>query len=380
MASLLTPLLWSFLPSQITHQILPYLSSSLPGIFPSAQRGSPTYLRNYRLAFTGVICTYLAYTFYKGEGGQDFKEDYYALLDVNKGVDEDGLKRAYRNLSRLYHPDRAGSGKDDIFILIRRAYETLQDPVKRYAYDRFGPQIIDWKSASVREYIITGLNHSIGFYVVSGGFMLLLSLLGKAREGSYWRHTLFIFLLLSELTLILSPTSSQPFLARLPRLLHYAFPILDAPQFIQITFLHRLFTTISIAINQLTSVWCPSPPPREAELEKVLGMLRQLEMESVTSFQGEVVPLMSAGDPKIVEGLIQGTMEDILVERSISSHPQIRQAYQAALLKPIPRVLRTQPQRGFGYPDPARQLEIARNIPLPPSPPPSPRLNASWRT
>ncbi|WWD09421.1 hypothetical protein V865_007545 [Kwoniella europaea PYCC6329] len=372
MSSLLTPFLWSFLPGQITHQLLPYLSSSLPGIFPPASRGSPTYLRNYRIAFTGVICTYLAYTFYTGETSQNIREDFYALLGVNKDVDEDGLKKAYRTLSRLYHPDRAGSGNDEVFILIRGAYETLSDPVKRYAYDRFGPQILDWKSSSIREHIITGLNHSIGFYVVSGGIMLLLSLLGKARDGSYWRHTLFIFLLISELTLILSPTSSIPFLNPLPQLVKYLFPILSAPQFIQITFLHRLFTTLSIAINQLTSVWCPSLPSEQEEMTKVLGMLRQLEMESVTAFQSEVVPLMSSGDPKIVEGLIQSTMEDILVDRSISSHPLIHQAYQSSLLKPIPRNLRTFSHNVVGDRDGMRQLEIARQIPLPPSPPPSP--------
>ncbi|WWC58733.1 uncharacterized protein I303_101277 [Kwoniella dejecticola CBS 10117] len=386
MSTVLTPLLWSFLPGQISHQILPYLSSFLPGLFPPSPRDSPKYLRNYRIAFTGVVSLYLAYTLYKGEDTQSTAEDYYALLGVSTNVDDDGLKKAYRTLSRLYHPDRAGSGDDTIFILIRRAYETLNDPIKRYAYDRFGPQILDWKAASMREYIITGLNHSIGFYIVSGGIMLLLSLLGKAREGSYWRHTFFCVLLLSELTLILSPTSSFPISHRFARMFHKVFPILGAAPFMQIAFLHRLFTTISIAINQLTSVWCPSPASSKTtqeEWNKVIASLRQLEMESVTSFQGEIVPLLSsgAGDPKSVEFLIQSNMEDLLVERSISSHPQIRQAYQAAMTKPIPRNLR---QMDMSAKNDARrpnpdleemdQLEIARLIPLPPSPPPSPPL------
>ncbi|OCF55447.1 hypothetical protein L486_06930 [Kwoniella mangroviensis CBS 10435] len=106
-------------------------------------------------------------------------------------------------------------------------------------------------------------------------------------------------------------------------------------------------------------------------MTKVLGMLRQLEMESVTAFQSEVVPLMSSGDPKIVEELIQSTMEDILVERSISSHPLIHQAYQSSLTKPIPRNLRSFSQNIVGDQNGVRQLEIARQIPLPPSPPPS---------
>nr|XP_018267300.1 uncharacterized protein I303_01285 [Kwoniella dejecticola CBS 10117]OBR89458.1 hypothetical protein I303_01285 [Kwoniella dejecticola CBS 10117] len=401
MSTVLTPLLWSFLPGQISHQILPYLSSFLPGLFPPSPRDSPKYLRNYRIAFTGVVSLYLAYTLYKGEDTQSTAEDYYALLGVSTNVDDDGLKKAYRTLSRLYHPDRAGSGDDTIFILIRRAYETLNDPIKRYAYDRFGPQILDWKAASMREYIITGLNHSIGFYIYwakqerdpmsvakSANNALLAEELtfSSICSDKQWRHTFFCVLLLSELTLILSPTSSFPISHRFARMFHKVFPILGAAPFMQIAFLHRLFTTISIAINQLTSVWCPSPASSKTtqeEWNKVIASLRQLEMESVTSFQGEIVPLLSsgAGDPKSVEFLIQSNMEDLLVERSISSHPQIRQAYQAAMTKPIPRNLR---QMDMSAKNDARrpnpdleemdQLEIARLIPLPPSPPPSPPL------
>ncbi|WRT64152.1 uncharacterized protein IL334_001081 [Kwoniella shivajii] len=374
MSSLLSPLLWSVLPSQITHQIIPYLNTYLPSLFPAEPRGSPGYIRNYRYAFTGVIFTYLAYTFFKSDEKGNTTEDFYALLGVEKDVDADGLKRAFRSLSRLYHPDRAGSGNDDLFIMIRRAYETLSDPVKRYAYDRFGPQILDWKSASIREYTITGLHRSIGFYIFSGGFMLLLSLLGRAKEGAYWRHTLFCGLLISEMTLILSPSSSllssSVTFRRIPSMFFRLFPILSSPQFIQIAFLHRLFTTFSIAINQLTSVWFPSPPSQEEEWGKVMSMLKNLEIEAVTGFQSEVAPLMSTGQPKYMEKLIQNNMEDILVERSMYAHPQIRQAQQDALLRPLSRDLRTQtPQHRAAL----QQLEIATKIPLPPSPPPSPR-------
>lgn len=95
--------------------------------------------------------------------------------------------------SRTYHPDRAGSAHERTFILIRLAYETLSDPVKRYAYDRcarpsvienpsvtetsnrFGPDIVGWKCASVAEFMRTGVLHSSGFYLASAGFMLLLA-------------------------------------------------------------------------------------------------------------------------------------------------------------------------------------------------------------
>ncbi|WWD17878.1 hypothetical protein CI109_102322 [Kwoniella shandongensis] len=372
MSSLFTPLLWSFLPSQLTHTLLPYLSSYFPALLPAAPRNTSTYNRNYRLVFTGVVCVWLAYSFVTDEE-RTKGEDWYSLLGVDVGVDDDGLKRAFRSLSRLHHPDRAGAGNDDQFIMIRRAYETLSDPVKRYAYDRFGPQVLEWKAASVREYIHTGLARSVGFYLVSGGIMLLLSLLGRVQEGSYWRQTLFAVLLTFELLLILSPTSSlslpsllNPFRSFLPR------NLTSQPQFKQINLLHRLFTSLSVGITQLAAAW--TEPKRgngtEEEWKRVIGMLRGLEMDAITGFQSEVVPVLSSGNAKNVEALIQSQMEEVVVQRSISSHPHIRPAWQAAISQDPTRKGIDMRQRQAMV----QRLEMAKRVPLPPSPPPSPRL------
>lgn len=100
MSYILTSFLASFLPSQITTAILPYLSANLPSIFPPAPRGSPRYLHNYRLVFTGVICIWQAYSFLKGGLGND--DDWYRLLNVQVNADEDALKSAFRSLYVQY--------------------------------------------------------------------------------------------------------------------------------------------------------------------------------------------------------------------------------------------------------------------------------------
>lgn len=33
-----------------------------------------------------------------GQGGREAEDDWYAMLGVGRGVDEDGLKRAFRHL------------------------------------------------------------------------------------------------------------------------------------------------------------------------------------------------------------------------------------------------------------------------------------------
>src|SRR3712207_1007267 len=65
-------------------------------------------------------------------------DDYHAVLEVGEGADALELKRAYRRLARLCHPDRNPDDRAaaERFKTIQHAYDVLSDPQRRRAYDR----------------------------------------------------------------------------------------------------------------------------------------------------------------------------------------------------------------------------------------------------
>ncbi len=66
--------------------------------------------------------------------------DPYSILGISRDASADDVKKAYRKLSKEWHPDKHKGDKaaETKFKQINEAYETLSDPQKRSMYDQFG--------------------------------------------------------------------------------------------------------------------------------------------------------------------------------------------------------------------------------------------------
>src|SRR5262249_52910380 len=106
------------------------------------------------------------------------KRDYYEVLGVARSASDEELKKAYRKLAVLYHPDKNPDDEhaEERFKEVSEAYQILSDSERRAQYDRFG-------HAAFEQGGFGGFDVGAGFEDILGDLFGDFFGAGRARGG-----------------------------------------------------------------------------------------------------------------------------------------------------------------------------------------------------
>lgn len=109
-------------------------------------------------------------------------KDYYADLGVPVDADLQQIKKAYRKLARLHHPDVSKAADAETrFKEAAEAYATLKDPDKRAAYDELGRRPAGEEFSAPPQWRHDHASEASGFE--SAELADLLAALGRRHAG-----------------------------------------------------------------------------------------------------------------------------------------------------------------------------------------------------
>jgi len=311
---------WTFLPDVVSRYALNFLHRGmLARGYHVPQPGTPAFVQHYRRMFATVVSVYLAYNIVQATISTP--SNFYQILGVPIDADENEMKAAFRSFARRNHPDRVGPAGAQLFIVVRDAYEKLRDPVARFAYDRFGPDAFVWdKCSTPRECVYRGIISSCGFYIASTFFMCVMWAFGPAESGSYWRHLMFAAMALAELCVVLLPDGSG--------LLGSLFP--SRVPFQHALYLHQLFLALSVALSRVVPVLHPGDPT-SAELAPLADQVAAMAMATADATAQVMSVELSVLSGDHLREELADEMEELVIERSLRSHPFVRAAWDSAL-------------------------------------------------
>lgn len=289
------------------------------------------------------MSAYLLYTIYEADFELRRASSFYTDLGVPLAASERDIKTRFRRLAALHHPDKAGGDAADAnayFVHLKTAADTLLDPARRFAYDRFGPDVVTWTHCvTIRDFVIRGAQVLIPYYGVAAVAMYAAGLLGYLDWGRYERWLVLAAMFVFELHTVTRPSHPalfsrvvNPLLALLApgRPAYLPFQAVSLARKLSIT-LYIAFSQIGPLLNADTTQGRVSVQPQGAaeealvrqNLDRLEAMARGLDTDASRLLDMEMSPY--AGDPTLLAGM-RVKVKEWLVQNTIRSDPMVRDA------------------------------------------------------
>ncbi|KAI9855829.1 MAG: hypothetical protein M1824_005818 [Vezdaea acicularis] len=328
---------WAFLPGLVAGWLQTiYYTVTIRAGDPKPQAGSPRYLKHRQRIHCAVIVVYLLYTIFEADWEIRRAGDYYQALGLTPSTDEKTIKARFRRLTLLHHPDKAvtQAGKEEseaYFVYLRLAHDTLLNPVKRFAYERFGPGIIEWKHCSSnRDFIITGLQRIAPYYAAGGFFMVIMGFLGILQWGVWWRYIVSVALATFEIYTITRPYF-PPFVTKILNPLLTSFT--THPPYLPFQLLalaRKIALTLFIAFSQLGpllqkdehALHQNTEAAQQQQIDRVEQLSRLTDFEAARLLTLDLAPY---ADEKIMKDF-NSKLREWMVQSTIRNTPEVRDA------------------------------------------------------
>ncbi|KKA29713.1 hypothetical protein TD95_005289 [Thielaviopsis punctulata] len=336
---------WCFLPSMVSGWVQSFwYSITIRAGDPRPPPGSPRYVKHQRIIQALVISVYLVYTVVEADYEISRAGNFYSALGVTPDASDREIKSRFRRLAAIHHPDKSTASAEtstsaDFFIMLKTAADTLADPAKRFAYDRFGPGVHEWKHCTtIFDFLQRGVaDRFVPHYLGTAVVLYIFGFFGIMDTGRLWRWMLLVSMAVVEVTLLTRPVMPTAFSRVMNPLLGLLVGRAPYVQFQVIALLRRLSITIAIALAQLTPVLFPSngaAAKAEAALSQSLGRMQALtvglEKEVSAVLNVEFAPFK---DDVGLINMLRGQVQDWLVQNTIRSDPMVVDAMGNTLRK-----------------------------------------------
>lgn len=270
--------------------------------------------------------------------------DFYTILGVTPWSSEREIRSRFRRLAAKYHPDKlhengqAFPGAGDVFVQYKLAHDTILDPIKRFAYDRFGPSIVQLQHPglrTIRDYVYVGLRSKIPEYVMSAVSLIVLNYFWLPKWGQFWRYfavACMAFLELYFLTHAWHPPNLVLLWASLAR---KTFPQLFPPHLLPFQILglaRRMSMSLNIFISQLAPPSARDSATKDLQTQQLVAHLAhvagRLDGESGSLLQLGLSPFK---DNQERSEILRSGMKESLLTGALRKNPEVREAVRRAL-------------------------------------------------